>query len=241
MITVTSANLHPPVLATASLRGALSQLFSRSSLGAHEILTDISLDLTPGTRLGLLGPNGAGKSSLLRLLAGIYTPTSGQIISEGKTVTLFDLQFGMDEEASGYKNLEIAGALLGISKAEVRRITPEIEAFSELGEALHRPIKSYSDGMRVRLAFSLVTHVKADNFLIDEIIGVGDAAFLEKAQARMRVSMDRAQVLVLASHANQVLEEFCTTGVIVVDGRILYHGPISEAIREYQHFLEKQA
>lgn len=238
MIDIQSACLHPPVNMTNSLRGLVRHIMKPQDAGVHKILTDITLNLSPGTRLGLLGSNGAGKSSLLRLLAGIYTPTSGTILREGKTVTLFDLQLGMDEEASGYKNLEIAGALLGITKAEIARLTPEIAEFSELGDALDRPIKSYSDGMRVRLAFSLVTNVAADNFLIDEIIGVGDASFLEKAQARMRASMAKAKVLVLASHANQVLQEFCTTGAVMVKGQIIFHGPIDDAITEYQKYLE---
>ena len=183
MIEVSCASLHPPANMTASLRGSIEHVFRSRKRAEHEILTDITLSLTPGTRLGLLGSNGAGKSSLLRMLAGIYAPTSGKIHRQGKTVTLFDLQFGMDEEATGYKNLQIAGALLGIRRSEIARLTPAIADFSELGAALDRPIKSYSDGMRVRLAFSLVTFVTAENFLIDEIIGVGDANFLKKARA----------------------------------------------------------
>lgn len=240
MIEVSCASLHPPANMTASLRGSIEHVFRSRKRAEHEILTDITLSLTPGTRLGLLGSNGAGKSSLLRMLAGIYAPTSGKIHRQGKTVTLFDLQFGMDEEATGYKNLQIAGALLGIRRSEIARLTPAIADFSELGAALDRPIKSYSDGMRVRLAFSLVTFVTAENFLIDEIIGVGDANFLKKARARMRALVDQASVLVLASHANNVLQDFCTTGAVMFAGRIIYHGPIGEAIIEYQRFLERQ-
>lgn len=240
MIDIQSASLHPPVNVSSSLRGALRNMVCRQDPGVDEILTDITIKLGPGTRLGLLGSNGAGKSSLLRMMAGIYTPTSGQVLRKGKTVTLFDLQFGMDEEASGYKNLEIAGALLGISRTKIAELTPEIAEFSELGEALDRPIKSYSDGMRVRLAFSLVTNVAADNLLIDEIIGVGDATFLQKAQNRMRASIDRVKVLVLASHANQVLQEFCTTGIVMAGGRIIFHGTIDDAISAYQTYLGTQ-
>ena len=240
MIEVTCASLHPPVNMTASLRGAMAHVFLRRERLEHQILTDITLSLPPGTRLGLLGSNGAGKSSLLRMLAGIYAPTSGRISRDGRTATLFDLQFGMDEEATGYKNLQIAGALLGIGRSEILRLTPEIAAFSELGDALDRPIKSYSDGMRVRLAFALVTAVSAENILIDEIIGVGDTAFLRKARARLHALVDRASVLVLASHAQNVLQEFCTTGIVMSAGRIIYHGSIQAAIAEYQRFLENQ-
>lgn len=237
MIAIRSADLHPPIAQTTSLRGSLRKLWSREEPRHFPVLSDIDLDLVPGTRLGLLGPNGAGKSSLLRLMAGIFEPTRGVVERSGKIVTLFDLHFGMDDEASGYKNLEIGGALLGISRKEIRALVPEIEAFSDLGEALERPIKSYSAGMRVRLAFSLITSLQADCLLIDEIIGVGDASFLKKARQRLERQMEKSNIVVLASHANSVLSEFCTTGIVLDHGRITYHGAIDDAIEHYSRSL----
>jgi ABC-2 type transport system ATP-binding protein len=233
MITIENVDLHPPIAQTTSLRATVKRLWSPHETRHFPVLTDINLDLPEGTRLGLLGPNGAGKSSLLRMIAGIYEPTSGRISRSGKILTLFDLGFGMDDEANGYENLEIAGALLGISARDVRRRVPEIEEFSDLGEALERPLKSYSAGMRVRLAFSLVTSVDADCLLIDEIIGVGDAAFLKKAKLRMQQQMERTKVVVLASHANDVLSSFCTTGIVMMHGKVLFHGKIDKAIEYY--------
>jgi ABC-type polysaccharide/polyol phosphate transport system ATPase subunit len=232
-ITLSNADLHPPIAQTKSLRGALRRLGKRSASQHFPVLTGIDLDIADGTRLGLIGPNGAGKSSLLRLLASVYEPTQGTIARRGRILTMFDLHFGMDDEASGYKNLEIAGALLGMRRRQVRDLVPEIEEFSELGEALSRPVKSYSSGMRVRLAYSLVTSLPADILLIDEIIGVGDAAFLKKARARMEDKLHDTKILVLASHADSVLQDFCTTGLVMDHGRIVFRGEIGEALQFY--------
>lgn len=240
MIRLERADLHPPNLQARSLRTSLQNFMrgTKAPVSSFPILSDINLDLTPGTRLGLIGPNGAGKSSLLRLMAGVYYPTYGRVSREGRTLTMIDLHFGMDEEASGYKNLEIAGALLGLDKHVISQLTPQIEKFSELGEALQHPIKIYSSGMRLRLAFSLITSIQASNLLIDEIIGVGDAYFLKKATQRIRDKLDETNVLVLASHADSVLSDFCATGIVMADGRIVYHGKIDDALSFYHQQIE---
>lgn len=235
MITVKNADLHPPIAQVTSLRGTLKSLGRMKASESFPVLSDINLDLKEGTRLGLIGPNGAGKSSLLRLMAGVFEPTKGIVHRSGVTLTLFDLHYGMDDEASGYKNLEIAGALLGIKRQDIEALVPEVEEFSELGDALERPLKSYSSGMRMRLAFTLVTSLQADNLLIDEIIGVGDAAFLNKARSRLADKIDRSKVLVLASHADSVLSDFCTTGVVMSKGRIVYHDKIDDALNYYNN------
>lgn len=233
MISVENADFHPPIAHVTSLRGSLKRLGTRQPVENYPVLSDINLSLEDGTRLGLIGPNGAGKSSLLRMMAGVFEPTSGRVRRKGKTLTLFDLHFGMDEEANGYKNLEIAGALLGMTRREIHTLIPEIEEFSELGDALGRPLKSYSSGMRVRLAFTLITSLQADNLLIDEIIGVGDANFLKKARQRMASKLDRTKVLVLASHSDAVLSDFCTTGLVLIKGQVVFSGEINEALSHY--------
>lgn len=221
-----------------SLRRVLASLLigsGFSDLVVEEVraLSEIDLDLRDGTRLGLIGANGAGKSSLLRLMAGIYAPTEGKVERSGKTISMFDLSYGMDEEATGHENIEIAGTTLGMSKRSIQNIGSEIEAFSELGSALGRPIKTYSTGMRMRLTFGLVSSLHADILLIDEIIGVGDARFMKKASARIADKVTQSQVFVLASHAESVLRDFCTTGAVLEAGRISFHGPIGEAIHYY--------
>jgi ABC-2 type transport system ATP-binding protein len=198
-----------------------------------DALTRISLDLKEGTRLGLIGPNGAGKSTLLRLMAGIYMPTAGRVTRRGSTLTMFDLSYGMDEEADGYENIEIAGTVLGMSLSDIRRIKQEIADFTEIGEAMKRPIKTYSAGMRVRMAFGLVSSLNSDILLIDEIIGVGDSRFMRKASNRISRQSEVAKIFVLASHSEGVLRDFCTTGVVMAAGKISFHGSISDAIEFY--------
>ena len=242
MIQLEHVNLHPKNVRTLPLLAAIRQLLcSRPGVASHfQILSDINLKLEPGARLGLIGPNGAGKSSLLRLLAGIYFPTSGRVRRKGRTLTMFDLSFGMDDEANGYENLKIAGALLGLSRQEIQKLTPKIREFSELGDALQQPLKTYSAGMRMRLAFSLISNIEASNILIDEIIGVGDASFLKKATQRMREKLNKTDILVIASHSDFVLTDFCTTGIIMDNGRIVYQNEIKNALSFYHKQMEKK-
>lgn len=239
-ITLDNVHLRYPLMGDAakSLRSRLAAMLSGKQPNDTrptyvDALQGLSLELRDGDRIGLIGGNGAGKSSLLRLMAGIYRPTSGTLIRDGKVLTMFDLSYGMDEEADGIENIEIAAALLGITGADLRLIKAEVAEFSELGDALQRPIRTYSAGMRVRLAFGLVSSLNADILLIDEIIGVGDSRFMKKASARISKQVESAKIFVLASHAESVLRDFCTTGIVMANGRIQFHGPINDAIRFY--------
>ncbi len=198
-------------------------------------LKDISIEIKENDRVGLLGLNGAGKSTFLRLLAGIYAPSEGKIDISGKVSTLFDLSLGMDDEASGYENIFIASAILGISKKKLLDKINEIISFTELGDDIYRPIKTYSAGMRVRLAFSIATTVLSDIILIDEIIGVGDRRFLDKASKRIRENIVSSKILLLASHAEFVLKDFCNKGIVFNKGKIEYFGEINEAIDFYNN------
>lgn len=146
---------------------------------------------------------------------------------------MFDLSYGMDEEANGFENIDIVSVVLGISRFDLDRIKNDVAEFSELGEALHRPIKTYSAGMRVRLAFGLLSSMSAEILLIDEIIGVGDASFMKKASARISKQIQEAKIFVLASHAESVLRDFCTTGLVMSEGKAVFHGPIEDALKFY--------
>ncbi|MDE1956347.1 MAG: ABC transporter ATP-binding protein, partial [Betaproteobacteria bacterium] len=164
-------------------------------------IDDLSIELRAGDRLGLIGHNGAGKSTLLRVMAGIYPPTAGSIRVEGKAVPLLDISLGMDEQSTGRQNIRLRGLLLGMSDAEIRRKTDEIADFTELGDYLDLPLRTYSSGMRVRLAFAVSTAVDADILLLDEVLGVGDASFQEKAERRLKELHDRSEIVVLAIHS----------------------------------------
>jgi len=160
-------------------------------------------------RVGLVGHNGAGKSTLLRVIAGILKPGKGQVTIKGTVSTLFDIGLGMDDHLTGYENIMIRGLLLGVSKKNILRNMDEISAFTELGEYLNFPIHTYSDGMRLRLAFSVSTAFRPDILLMDEGILAGDSGFVKKAEKRLEEYIDSSSILVLATHSEELLGKFC--------------------------------
>ena len=207
-------------------RGAGNRLSVRA-------LEDVTLALERGDRIGLVGANGAGKTTLLRVLAGVYEPTQGWVHRRGQVASLCDLSLGIDPGATGYENIVVRGMFLGLSLAEVRDLTGEIAAFTELGDYLAMPVQTYSAGMMLRLAFAVCTCIEPEILLMDEWIGVGDAAFVEKAERRLEEFVDRAGILVLASHNPVLLERICTIGVLLDAGRVVASGQIGEVLREY--------
>ena len=196
-------------------------------------LDDLNLSLQEGDRVGLIGRNGAGKSTLLRVLAGIYPPTSGQIFTRGRIVPLLDISLGMDELSTGRQNVRLRGLLLGMSDAEIRRKTEEIAIFTELGDHLDLPLRTYSSGMRLRLAFAGSTAVDADILLLDEVIGVGDTSFMKKAEERMLNLQNRAKIVVLASHSDEVIRKMCNKALWMDRGRIRAFGAVDLVTTKY--------
>ncbi|MDF1823025.1 MAG: ABC transporter ATP-binding protein [Verrucomicrobiales bacterium] len=212
--------------ATRSMRAELVQRFlpnrkSRFVEDSVSVLRDITLSLGTGDRIGLQGHNGAGKSSLLRLLAGIYWPTHGIARVDGSVRCLFGLNPGIQEEGTGYENIKILSRLLGYPKSELAAIEADVAEFCDLGSALDRPVRTYSDGMRLRLCFGVITARPADILLIDEVIGVGDREFKEKAIERMKALIFRSGILVLASHDAEILTSFCTESIRMERGSIV--------------------
>ena len=203
---------------------------SRLSVRALE---DVNLALAQGDRVGLIGANGSGKTTLLRVLAGVYQPTRGWVRRRGRVASLFNISLGIDPDATGYENIMIRGMFLGLAPAEVRERTDEIAAFTELGDYLAMPVHTYSAGMMLRLAVAVCTCIEPEILLMDEWIGVGDAAFVEKAERRLEGFVDRASILVLASHNPALLERTCATGMLLDAGRVRAFGPIEEVLREY--------
>jgi len=197
-------------------------------------LDHVSLDLREGDRLGLLGHNGSGKSTLLRVLAGAYEPVSGTVSVSGRIASMLSISLGMDMDSTGYENIRLQGTLFGISRAAMDKVIEEIAEFTELGDYLSMPLRTYSSGMAMRIAFSVATCIHADIVLMDEWVSVGDAHFLEKADSRLRNFISRAGVLVLASHSLDLLRRTCNKGVVLQHGKILCTGPIEEVIATYQ-------
>jgi ABC-type polysaccharide/polyol phosphate transport system ATPase subunit len=206
---------------------------SRTRRGFATILERVSFRLEPGDRLGIIGFNGAGKSSLLRVLAGIYQPTSGKLIRNGKAKGMFDIAIGMLPDATGLENIYLRGLQMGLSIREIRALIPTVVSFAELEEDIEKPIHTYSSGMSMRLAFSISTMIEPDILLLDEWIGAGDASFAEKVKQRMHGLVDRSRGLVLATHNMALMRQLCTKGLVLTKGRVSFFGDLTHALDIY--------
>ncbi|MCW5770623.1 MAG: ABC transporter ATP-binding protein [Rhodospirillaceae bacterium] len=196
-------------------------------------LVDVDLHLEEGDRVGLIGRNGSGKTTLLRVLAGIYEPTAGTVRISGSTCALLDLTLGMDMEATGFENMYLRGYALGMSHRSIQAAERDIADFTELGAYLALPVRTYSAGMALRLAFAISVAASHDILLMDEVVGAGDAAFLARARRKLDDRMSRARILVVASHASEFLRSTCSKGVYLRQGRIVKVGPIDEVLADY--------
>lgn len=197
----------------------------------------LDLQIKHGDRVGLIGHNGAGKSTVLRVMSGIYEPTSGSVSVEGETASMFNIGFGMDQDASGWENIILRGMYLGFSRREIEARCQEIGDLTGLGDFLDMPLRTYSAGMSTRLAFAISTAISPDVLLIDEGIGAGDAAFITQAHERMRKFIGEAGILVMASHSNDLLMSWCTEGIWMEHGRIRMRGEIKTVIKAYKASL----
>ena len=188
-----------------------------------EALRDLTLKVNHGERLGLVGHNGAGKTTLLRLIANIYEPDSGHIHIEGKVTPLFDIALGIDPEASGYDNIFLRSLYLGEEAGTIKEKTEEIAEFSELGDFLNMPLRTYSAGMMARLLFSVSTAFNPEILVLDEGIVAGDADFIKKAEKRLDDLVARSGILVLASHSPDLIKRYCTEKLELSHGRLVSH------------------
>lgn len=222
-----------------SIRGHIANAFGRgeTTKTSFRALTNITLSLKPNSRTALIGRNGAGKSTLLRTMAGVYKPTDGEVMRIGSLATIFDLGLGFNPQATGIENIKLAGLMRGLSLTEIELITPEVIKFTDIGEFIFEPIYTYSSGMKVRLAFSLAIHVKADLLLIDEIFGAGDQNFRQKAQKKLNEWVGASSIFLLASHNFDLLANNCTDAIWIENGKILEHGPLKETFESYRSHL----
>lgn len=195
-----------------------------SDAGSHPVVTalsDLSFTFQDGDRVGLIGHNGSGKTTLLRTLSGIYAPTHGQLKLQGRTASLLDISLGVDPDATGFENIYLRGIMNGFKPARIRDKIDEIADFTQLGEYLNLPVRTYSSGMMLRLTFAISTSIEADILIMDEWLSVGDAEFQDRAAARLKSLVDKASILVIASHSPDLIQSVCTRKIQLEHGHIV--------------------
>lgn len=197
-------------------------------------LKDLSFNIERGERVALIGSNGAGKTTLLRVLAGIFAPTHGRLYASGRVSALLDVSVGLNPDATGRENILLRGMYMNIHPREMRSHVDEVAEFTELGDYLDMPVRTYSAGMMVRLAFAISTSVPPEILLMDEWLAAGDAHFLAKAQRRMADFVSRSSILVLASHSMPLLREWCGRGIFLRQGRVAAAGGIDDVVAAYE-------
>lgn len=203
--TVTSRSIKNTFISTISN----GKLTNDQKFPVVKGIKNISLNLKPGDRLGVTGPNGSGKTTLLRTIAGIYAPTDGVMSIKGRISSLLDVSFGLDPEATGLENIRMRGVLMGLSLNQIKSLEDEISEFTELGQFINLPVRSYSSGMNMRLGFAVSTAIPSDILLLDEWLSVGDAAFSKKAEKRLNDMMKKSEIVIMASHDHQLIKKTC--------------------------------
>jgi ABC-type polysaccharide/polyol phosphate transport system ATPase subunit len=229
--------------AAGTLRGLVSRRGARAAVGPERIpaLVDVSLAITRGETVGIIGRNGAGKTSTLKVLAGIIPLHSGRAECGGRVVSLLELAAGFSRDFSGRENIYLQGALYGFVQADIDTRMAEIIEFSELGHFIDVPIRTYSQGMLLRLGFSIAVHLNADVLLIDEVLAVGDEGFQRKCLARIAERIAAGATLVLVSHDLGSIERACRRVVVLDHGHIVCDGPTAEAIDRYRDLIRAEA
>jgi ABC-2 type transport system ATP-binding protein/lipopolysaccharide transport system ATP-binding protein len=198
-----------------------------------EALRDVSLRLSTGDRVALIGTNGAGKTTLLRAMAGIYEPVRGMVKASGRISPMFDISLGIDGDISGYDNIRLRGLILGLSSREIEEQMHDIVEFTELGDYLDIPVRTYSSGMMTRLTFAVATCFAPEILLMDEWILAGDSGFLVKAQQRIERFVEQVGILVLASHSEEICRRWCNKAIWLERGQIRMSGDVAEVLKHY--------
>lgn len=226
--------------ASRSLKTRIMQMATGGNLSADknghvvvQALQGLNFEFAEGDRVGLLGHNGAGKSTLLRVLSGVYSPTRGEVIVQGQVASLIDVSLGIDHEATGRENIFLRGALLGLTKKEVDAKLEEIIDFSELGDYIDMPVRTYSSGMHLRLAFAVSTVICPEILLMDEWLSVGDESFKHKAEARIKELVESTKILVIASHSRDLIQRTCNRVLWLEHGNIKMDGKPEEVCQSY--------
>lgn len=210
-------------------------------LHVHEALSDVSFELQHGEALGIIGLNGSGKSTLLQIIAGVLPPTSGRVVATGRIAALLELGSGFNPELTGRENVFINAAILGIPRERTEAVLDRIVAFADIGDYIDEPVKTYSSGMVVRLAFAVQVHAEPDILIVDEALAVGDAAFQAKAMARMEEILATGTTLLFVGHDLNAVKAFCHRAMLLEKGRLVMEGLPDEVITEYLLRIHRRA
>lgn len=205
----------------------------RSKTEKIKVLKDVSFDIREGEFVGIMGRNGAGKSTILKIITGIYEPTSGSIQVNGRIAPLLELGAGFNPELSGYENIFLNAAILKFGQRATKERLKKIIDFSGLGDKIFMPVKNYSSGMRLRLGFSIASHIDADILILDEIIGVGDAGFKQKCTEKILELSRSGKTVLLVSHSVDAIQKYCERVIILQDGLKTYDGPVNDGTKIY--------
>lgn len=229
---------------TVSLREWFIRSIKRLPIHSHHAefsLRDFTLTVKRGESVALIGHNGCGKSTALRLMAGIYEASAGSVITRGRIAAVIELGAGLDKELTGAENVELYGAIMGLTRAEVSSRFNEIVEFSEIGDFIQMPVKYYSSGMVARLAFSVAVNLQADILLLDEVLSVGDQPFREKCLRRLQEFQENGVTMVIVSHSPELLVKLCTRAVLMDHGTIRMTGDITAVLEEYTADTDKES
>jgi ABC-type polysaccharide/polyol phosphate transport system ATPase subunit len=217
-----------------TLREVFTRLFSRNSrVYDFDALKGINFTIRDGEAVGIVGRNGSGKSTTLKIIAGVYRPTSGRVVVSGRVAPLIELAAGFHGDLTGRENIVLNGLLLGLSRREIMASEDRIIGFAALGDFIDSPVKQYSSGMYMRLGFAVATEVDPDILLIDEILAVGDAEFQQKCMARIEEFRQRGKTIVLVSHTAATIRQLCPRAIFLDGGTIVADGPAEEVLAKY--------
>ncbi len=216
------------------LRERIADLMHPSPAQRIEVLKDVSFEVPSGDGLGVIGPNGAGKSTLLNLACGLSAPDSGRIEVHGRVAALLELGAGFHPDLTGAENVRINAAMVGLSRRQTAEHLEEIVEFSGVRDFIHEPLRTYSSGMTMRLAFSVAVHVDPDILVIDEVIGVGDQAFFAKCLERMHRFQAAGKTILLATHSADLMSQLCQHALWLDRGRVVSRGPVKAVLEAYK-------
>ena len=238
-IAITVKDLHITYrgLKKTSIRASWKNFGGKVEL--YHALKGVSFEVEEGKILGIIGKNGAGKSTMLRAIAGIFSPDKGKIDLHGRTISLLSIGVGFNKKLTGKENIYLSGMLLGFSEEEIAAKEKEIIKFADIGDFIHKPVKTYSSGMYSKLAFAITAILETDITLIDEVLSVGDAQFKEKSYNKMKeLISDDSRTVIIVSHSLGTIKELCDEVLWLNEGEVMMKGPASEVIPKYEEFMK---